>query len=602
MKSEASEGDSKRGGIAIAVIAMLLGVFACNAWLAVRGKCATADEPLHLMGAYMQAHFRDFRIDDRDPPLWLRWAMLPVPAEMLKVDTKSKAWQLIPKEHWHDWEWSVATLYRTKGNDADAVLTRARAMMLVVAMAGMGLTAWWSWRLGGAAAAVIATAMLAFDPNFLAHAALMKNDVALTFALLWVMAALWRLGSGITVWRAINLVLAVAVCVNVKFSGLLCAGLVPVGLLVWAVLEKPYRKRIAVALGLCMLIGATTYLSIWACYGFRFAPTNDPAVRLRMSPIVELVAEREIQLRHPHVAATREEHKAWKPGAFVRAVLWAEERQLFPQAWLHGLLYTYQSTINYPSFLLGKYSESGWWYYFPVVLLCKTPVGILLLLVMGVAVGTSRLHRQDARAMWDVFCLALPIVVYGWSALRTNTNLGVRHILPVVPFLYIACAVALSAAMRTRWVRVLTPLLLLAVAVETLASFPNYLPFFNVATRSKRLELLSDSNIDWGQELPLLKQWQKKHPKEKLYLCYFGMVDPSYYGIRYTGLRGTFVLDGEPKVEEPVEPGVIAISANHLQGTFLSPNFDLYARYRKMKPIAVLGGSIYLFDYPGKEN
>jgi hypothetical protein len=195
--------------------------------------------------------------------------------------------------------------------------------------------------------------------------------------------------------------------------------------------------------------------------------------------------------------------------------------------------------------------------------------------------------------------------VYGWSALRTNTNLGIRHILPVFPFLYIACAIVLAQATKIpkmRWLRVATPPLLAAVAVESLASFPHYISFFNLPTRPHRLKLLSDSNLDWGQDLPLLKQWQKKHPNEKLYLCYFGMVDPAYYGIRYTALRGTFTLDNEPKIEELTSPGVIAISANHLQGTFLSPNFDLYAPYRAQKPLAILGGSIYLFDYPSKDH
>jgi hypothetical protein len=578
--------------IGIIAIASMIGLFFGNALLAVRGKSATADEPLHLMGAFMQTHYGDFRIDSRDPPLWLYWAMLPVRRDMIKVDTASKAWQLIPKEHWHDWEWSVATLYRTPGNDVDQVLLRARAMMLILACAGVALVARWSWKLGGPLAATLATALLTFDPNFLAHAPLLKNDVAVSFALAWVGYALWSFGGRATLLRALHLLVAASVCVNIKFSGLLCLFIVPLALLIWTLLERPqWRKRLLISVAMTVALGLAAYLSIWSVYRFRFAPAPDVNVTLRLSPIVDLVAERQLQLNHPYQGATHAEHRAWKPNAFVRTIIFLNDRRLFPQAWLHGLLYTYQSTISYPAFLLGRYSETGWWYYFPLVVLFKTPLGTLLLLAVALAL-------MRARWSWTGVSVGLPLVLYALMALRTNTNLGIRHILPIFPLLYVMCAVALGTAIvQKRWVRVITPLLIAGAAVESLASFPDYIPFFNQPARPYRLNLLSDSNLDWGQDLILLRQWQRKHPAEKLYLCYFGMADPSYYGIRYTPLLGTFTLDGTPKIESLTTPGIVAISATQLQGTFLHPHEDRYAEFRQREPTAILGESIYLFRY-----
>ena len=52
-------------------------------------------------------------------------------------------------------------------------------------------------------------------------------------------------------------------------------------------------------------------------------------------------------------------------------------------------------------------------------------------------------------------------------------------------------------------------------------------------------DLVSDSNLDWGQDLGQLKQWTEAHPgSEPLKLCYFGTADPRYYGLRHRNLLG----------------------------------------------------------------
>jgi len=597
--------DDKTARLSLVLVTLLLATFTASAWLAARTKSATADEPLHLMGAFMSTHYRDFRVDDRDPPLFHYWSMLALPRSALVVDLDSDKWKLIPAEHWHDWEWSVATLYRTPANDADAVLGRARLMMLIAAALGVALVALWSWRIGGSVAAVTATALIAFDPNFLAHAALVKNDVALAFALLWVAYALWRIGQRITVWHAINLMLAVIVCINVKFSGLLAAPLVPLALLIRAILPDAWQlgirairsraKRIFTALALTILISLFSYLSIWTLYRFRFSPTPDLSVHLTMQPMLEQAAERQLQIDHPNRRATPDELKAWSPPLFVRAILKAEQFHLFPQAWLHGLLYTYQSTFSYPAFLLDQYSRTGWWYYFPLAILFKTPLSALLILFATIVLALIHVRRSPR---WTTICLAIPLMLYSYNAMTTHTNLGIRHILPIFPPLYIAAGViAAHLIEKHRWPRVAIPILLIAIATESLLAFPNYIPFFNAISRPQRLALLSDSNLDWGQDLKLLAAWQADHPSTTLYLDYFGTADPSVYGIRYinTGAGYGFLT----KSIYPDQPGVIAVSATHLQGVYVKESYiDFYDMLRKQTPQEVLGGSIYLYKWP----
>lgn len=133
------------------------------------------------------------------------------------------------------------------------------------------------------------------------------------------------------------------------------------------------------------------------------------------------------------------------------------------------------------------------------------------------------------------------------------------------------------------------------LATETLCAYPNFISFFNIAVGGERggIYLLGDSNLDWGQDLPKLAQWQEQHPDKTLYLDYFGVCDPAAYGIRYLNVPGGYVYGPPPRTDGP---GVAAISATKLQGLFVAdPQYDFAARFHDRKPFAVLGGTIYLF-------
>src|SRR5688572_21739185 len=153
--------------------AALLAVFAGLSWRAVVTKSPTSDEPLHAIGAYMKWFHADFRVDPEDPPLFQYWAMLPQTRDVLQVDTSLRSFTEIPNYMWRQWDWVVHTLFRTPGNDGDRFINRARPMMLLLGVALGVLVAVWGRQLAGPVAAVVATALYALDPNFLAHAPLL---------------------------------------------------------------------------------------------------------------------------------------------------------------------------------------------------------------------------------------------------------------------------------------------------------------------------------------------------------------------------------------------------------------------------------------------
>ena len=599
--------------------AALIGLFAAVAWSAVVTKSPTADEPLHAAAGYVKRFHLDFRVDPEDPPLLGYWAMLPHTRRALQVDLTSPTFDEMLHYMWRQWAWVVETLFRTPGNDADRFFNRSRAAMLVPGLLLGALTALWAGRLGGPVAAVAACALYSLDPNFLAHAPLVKNDVALallTFALAYVA---WRAGQRVNAPRALALGLILGVAVNTKFSGVLLGPVLAMLLLIRALLPRPWivmgrivasgARRLLVSVALLATSALACVGATWLSYGMRYAPTPDPALRLNVPLIAKAAARTELIARHPSREPTEDEIQRHPPSRFTRAVLFADRHRLLPQAWLAGLLDTYATTRVRSAYLLGEVRRDGWWYYFPLAILFKTPLATLIAATGAIVVPVGWRARGKVHGSavgfgidaWDAVCLGVPMLVYGLSLITSKLNLGLRHALPLYPFAYVLIGVVVArqwiAAPRATVITCVA--LLLGLAVETARAFPSYIPFFNVIFEPRRIHLLGDSNLDWGQDLTLLARWSREHAGTRLYLCYFGGADPRYYLPDVIPLRGTDPPD-LPQIPGPDAPGVIAVSATHVQGIYRDAATSAFYRelLRRQQPLDVLGGSIYLFEWP----
>ncbi|OGH56204.1 MAG: hypothetical protein A3I06_10950 [Candidatus Lindowbacteria bacterium RIFCSPLOWO2_02_FULL_62_12] len=593
---------------AVAIIVLLHALFAVQSWRAVRTKSPTFDEPFHTMAGWMIRHRGDFRGDPEHPPLWEYWAALPHSRTALNVD-----WTAVRAEPDRPVDpmaipHPIDVLFRTAGNDGDAMVGRSRRMMLIIGVALGAVIACWSWQWAGPRAAVVASILFAFDPNFLAHAPLVKNDIAFSFSTLALAWSLWLLGRRVTWARAGVASILTGVGFMIKFSGILYAALVPFVLFLralspwdWSVLGRELRNRSArmcVAVFLCLLIMAMTILITWASYQFRFLPTPDPHLSYNVEEIIFFAAASQAAAERPGRTPEMVDIRLKRSGFLFRFASAAEKHHLLPHAFLSSILRSLGSSQTRPAFLCGEYRTTGWWYYFPFAMLVKTPLATmavaLMLLWAARHPSTGSLPRLDP---WTKFCLLAPVAGYGFAAVTSNLNLGIRHVLPLYPFLYVGMGVGASMVWDRPALRRILPALLVALAVESALAFPDYLSFFNRAAGGSRggLRLLGDSNIDWGQDLKELAEWQKRHPDTKLYLCYFGSADPSFYGVRYVPLPGGYARTAP--VQIPWEPGVAAISATNLQGISFDPQVRMfYEPLRRARPLEILGGSIYLYD------
>lgn len=177
-------------------------------------------------------------------------------------------------------------------------------------------------------------------------------------------------------------------------------------------------------------------------------------------------------------------------------------------------------------FLLGEVSDQGWWYYYPVAVLLKTPLPFLLLLLYG-AVLTIRNWRNAAAASPIAFVLALLLI-----CLRSQINIGVRHVLPIYTAASITAGfAAVDLLNRAKgWRPWITAVLIAWLVVSGIAIHPDYLAYFNELAGSRPEEMLVDSDLDWGQDLGRVARRLQQVGAREVYFTPFFPVDLARQG------------------------------------------------------------------------
>ncbi len=242
------------------------------------------------------------------------------------------------------------------------------------------------------------------------------------------------------------------------------------------------------------------------------------------------------------------------------------------------------------SYLLGEFSTVGRWWYFPAAVLVKTPLPLLLLGAFG---AFATLRRPRAEAAW----VLIPPVGYFLAALTSKTQIGYRHVLPVYPFLCLWAGLGAAAL----WKRATPGRAALAAAglwlgISVVSNQPRPLTYFNELARGRGDAWLSDSNLDWGQDLPALARELAARGNPPVALSYFGSGDPAAYGIRYVPLLMVANVEREGNAAlAPDGPLYLAVSETNLVGTYFKDH-ALFAWLRSRAPVAVPGGSIFLYD------
>ncbi|RII26154.1 MAG: hypothetical protein CXR31_10625 [Geobacter sp.] len=254
-----------------------------------------------------------------------------------------------------------------------------------------------------------------------------------------------------------------------------------------------------------------------------------------------------------------------------------------------------QAETGQSTFLMGQYSVHGWWYYYPLAFLMKTPISLLTVFSLALAL-LCKSWKDNWQAL--LFLLA-PVVAIMFFFCAAPYSIALRYILPIYPFIFV---IAGSLARQGKRIRYFTGLMAVWYVGASLYVAPHYLAYFNEAVGGpgNGYKYLVDGNLDWGQDLKGLKKFMDKNGIKRISLSYFGADSPQRYGIEYDWLPSHYLLN--PAKERPVQihsDQLLAISATNLQGLYLDDR-NQFKWLLQSQPIAKIGYSIFVYDLGGR--
>lgn len=531
-------------------------------------KSITTDEIAHITGGYTFNHWSDFRLHPENGILPQRWQALPL--DLAGVNYPSREDEAWSKSN--VWSLGHRFLYES-GNDHEAMLARARAMNALFGVATVLMVFVWSYRLWGPTGAVVSGFFAALCPTMLAHSGLATSDMSMTFFFLAALGAYWRhLHSGTwSAWLLSAVLFGLAAVA--KHSSLLLIPVVAGLALIRFCNRQPVRlgnrifsgyaeKFLAIALSLGGHI-LIVVVCIWTFFGFRYSAFN-PAL-----PHGEFMFPWVLMLSFGGIKAqVIEFFRTW---------------HLLPEGYLYGLAFVLKHSEARAAFLDGEYGLYGWIRFFPLTFVYKTPPSLLAGIFFSAGFVIIRFRNRPIKNLTDRLYLVAPLVtlfaVYWIYSLTSHLNIGHRHILPTYPVLYIFCG-ALGWAAQQAMKRSRREGTILSVGAASLLGWhatitaeihPHYLAYFSplAGGPTHGYQHLVDSSLDWGQDLPGVKQWLSTHqkPGEAVFLSYAGNGDPDYYHIQAVQLP---MFTGSQKVRPwyRPEPGIYVIGASMLQQVF----------------------------------
>jgi Dolichyl-phosphate-mannose-protein mannosyltransferase len=565
-------------------VALVLGAFAIVfVALSVTSylqKSLAIDENSYVFEGYMVLT-SGRHIQKDHPPFLCTMAALPLLFEGVKFDPEN-----IPTDRLYH-------AFFFEQNDCDQLLRWPRLCITLLGVLLGVILFLWARDLFGFWPATAGLALYACEPNILCNAGVVTQDLGLVCFFFGTIYFLRRSLRRLTLGNALGLSVFFAMAQVSKFSAVLLGPILFLLLAIRIVSRSPWpvrwkgdrelrtrNSKIAASTALILLVGMVFVLVVWMNYGFHY--TTGPDVYGGSTSAVY------------EDRATR----TWLP---VSSGLlgWIDRHRLLPNAYTQSFLRQALSntgSFKFAAFLLGQSKYGHWWYYFPVVFLVKTPLTLLVLFFSGVVLCLA----QKRKVGMDALCILLPTLLYVAVAMFSTRNIGVRHLLPIYPFVILIAVVPLAELLRRgmKW-----PVLCfcLLAGIELAGVYPHYRGFFNCAAGGPRngQNLLADSNIDWGQDLKLLKQWMTANGVSHVNLGYWGVSDPAYYGIDCTHLVTTMQSFPYP-FTPPQLPGYVAISSQLLHDPAFPQVVAYYSPLSQPPPVAVIGYSIYVYWVDGK--
>lgn len=601
----------------------------------------TFDEVAHIPAGYSYLTRLDYRLNPEHPPL-------------VKVLSAISLWlfshPLFPDNNpaWTEGineQWVVGnTFLYGMGNDADSILFWSRIPTLLLAVLTAGVLFLWARKRFNQKIAALALFFFIFSPTILTHSKYVTTDIGATLGMILGITAFVAFLENRSWKNTILLGLAFGTAQLIKFSLVMLIPIYFILLTTW-IFTRPYlhiHERIYLGARLfakTIIAGLIGLLLIWTVYAI-FTAHYPPERQYRDTETILSTS-------------------GFRPGVNFNLFLTKYELTRPLGEYVLGVLMANQRRAGgNTTYFMGEVSSEGWASFFPLIYLFKEPLGLHILTIIALWFGAKKIarslkeNREGIRTritMWiemhfTEFAALITILFYWGISVASPLNIGIRHIIPTFPFIFILIAKEITEWLRWHdsadpstwggWLQniyqlyikaipkfLIVALILIWMILSSISIFPHFMSYYNelaplaaralsMATTDGSVPLTGlagggplygytiavDSNYDWGQDLKRLAAFVKEQKIEKINLDYFGGAVPRYY------LGDKF----EPwwSARGPAS-GWFAVSATLRQGAFgkIGPGFsrkpeDSYEWLKKHKPIDRIGYSIFIYQLP----
>jgi len=556
--------------------AAILTLMSLQMLVVISRKSITIDEIVMIPAGYYHVAAHNFELIHDHPPLSKIVAALPllfIQPEEIRPD------QIVGAPGSADERYAHMEKFWENNPEKFLSLSFWPRVFMIALTAGLGVLIFYFAReLFGSLAALLAVALFALEPTVLAHGRVVQTDMPAAFGYLLFFFILRRYALDQSFKRAAWLGFAAGLAVLTKFSMLL-VGPIIVSYFAVEIWKSSARRKALKGFGAHLLVAALVSIFIVnAAYFFqhrRLAPWD-----------VQWIQETFPSIGRPLTFATAALSYIL-PADFVLGIL--------RQIWHNG--------IGHPAGFLGMYSRTGWWYYFPVAFSLKTTIPFLLLSLTALGwAGVKAIRKRDLDYMW----ILAPFVIYTIYVLFSRIDIGVRYYLPAYPFLFMLGGALLASLLKSRQAARAGMLAAIAVltwiGIEAVRAFPNHVSYMNQFAAGKpHWWYLSDSNVEWGDDIPALAAYLRARGETRVRASFLG----DFLVLHHYGVEPLRMINEN---NQPLERSrYAAIGASFLNGS-TTPDFlingrpatedervNFFARYRDKTPEAVFGGSIYLY-------
>lgn len=361
------------------------------------------------------------------------------------------------------------------------VLLRARLGMLVFPLVLFVVLAMWSRQALGERAGLWVAFLAATNPTLLAYGPLLSADMAFTAMAVLAGWRLWRWLQAPGAWSLSALGAALGAVAATKYTSLLiCVALVGVmvvavvlGFDPWPARSGRVRSWPARMLLLVVVVAAAAAIALatlYAAYQFSVPPFPTTQVAALTAPALRAVS-------------------ALPFGATLLGLL--------PEPMVLG--------VDYQAVWAGKTANGTFcdytgnhWAFYPVTVLCKTPLVLLGASVLGLCVAR---RASSSRGLW-LCALVPPCALLLYCSATRSLQMGIRYVLPVVPALLMLAGTALGGPWRrTRLGRAVLAAVVAGSLWNVIAGWPHFIGFFNLAAGGSTggYRICADGNCDWEQ-------------------------------------------------------------------------------------------------------